>query len=45
MIEHMFAEGVKDIRNVEFECQKYADFFWENTREVEDIVKQISERG
>lgn len=43
-IKRIFEEGIEDIREVENECQKYADFFWRNKKDVEDIVKQISER-
>lgn len=43
-IKCIFEEGIRDIRKVESECQKYAEFFWENKREIEDIVNKISQR-
>ena len=42
-IKRIFAEGIKEIREVENECQRYANFFRENQREIANIVKRISE--
>ena len=44
IINAMFLKGVREIRELEEECEKHARFFWDNEAEVRKLVAQIAER-
>ena len=44
IINSMFLKGVREIRDLEEECEKHARFFWENEAEIRRQVARITER-
>lgn len=42
LINAMFLKGVREIRELEEECEKHADFFWKNEAELRKKVAAIS---
>lgn len=44
LINAMFLKGVRQIRELEAECEKHARFFWDNEAELRRLVAQITER-
>lgn len=43
VISSTFVNGIRDIRALESECERYTNYFTENKKEVARIVKQICE--
>jgi 2-keto-3-deoxy-L-rhamnonate aldolase RhmA len=41
IVNKMFLKGVREIRELEAECEKHACFFWDNQAELEKRVAQI----
>ena len=44
IINATFLKGVREIRELEEECERHARFFWDNEAEVRKLVGQITER-
>lgn len=44
IINAMFLKGVREIRELENECETHARFFWENEAQVRKLVAQITDR-
>jgi len=42
-IRTIFVKGIQEIRELETECEKYSQYFWDNMREVINRVKIICE--
>ena len=49
IINSMFLQGVREIRDLEAECQLHADFFWKNEAQVREkvagIVRELEEKS
>ena len=49
IINSMFLHGVREIRDLEAECQLHADFFWKNEAQVREkvagIVRELEEKS
>lgn len=49
IINAMFLRGVREIRDLEAECQVHADFFWKNEAQVREkvagIVRELEEKS
>lgn len=41
IINAMFLQGVREIRELEAECQRHAAFFWENEAQVREKVAEV----
>lgn len=41
IINKMFLQGVREIRELEEECEVHANYFWDNLREIQNRVAQI----
>ena len=44
IISSTFVNGIREIRALENECERYMDYFIDNKRKVAELVKEISER-
>lgn len=44
-IRSIFVNGIIEIRELEEECEKYKDYFMDNKRKIQDIVRNITERS
>lgn len=44
IISSTFVNGIREIRALENECERYMNYFIENKRKVAELVKEISER-
>ena len=43
-IRRVFETGMREIRALERECEEHASYFWDNRRETEAAIRQITEK-